>query len=220
MTPHTIAQADYAPGRFYPIVPDLKWMERIVRFGITTVQLRLKDASPQTVAREIASCLALCRHHRVQLIVNDYWRESIAAGCNYIHLGQEDLAAADLTAIRTAGLKFGVSTHDDQELEVALSVSPDYIALGPIFETKLKAMVWSPQGIEKLTLWRAKIDASCVATSRPRIPLVAIGGLTMARASEALSAGAQSAAVITDFVTHADPEVRIAAWVAWSQTIS
>jgi thiamine-phosphate pyrophosphorylase len=210
---------DASLNRFYPIVPDVAWLQRIVPLGIKTVQLRLKDADPPRIMGEILEAKALCRQHGVQLIVNDYWRESIAAGCDYIHLGQEDLAAADLPTLKAAGLKFGVSTHDEAELAVALAANPDYIALGPIFETKLKAMVWAPQGIAKLTLWRQKIDASCVLKNSPPIPLVAIGGLTFDRASDALAAGAQSAAVITDFIGHADPEARVVAWVAWSKTL-
>ena len=218
MMPQPIASTTSRVARFYPIVPNFSWLQRIVPLGIKTVQLRLKDAEPETRAREITASYSLCRAHGVQLIVNDYWRESLAAGCDFIHLGQEDLAGADLAAIKSAGIKFGVSTHDDGELEVALSVTPDYIALGPIFETKLKAMVWAPQGIAKLTRWRERIDTVCIAKQQPFIPLVAIGGLTFDRASAALAAGAQSAAVITDFITHADPEARVAAWVAWSNT--
>ncbi len=204
------------PAVFYPIVPNFEWVARIVPLGIKTVQLRLKNASAAEVAQQIAASLALCRANGCQLIVNDYWRESIAAGCDYIHLGQEDLAAADVHAIKAAAIKFGVSTHDEAELAAALAVEPDYIALGPIFETKLKAMVWAAQGIEKLAVWRHRMDADCARRQQPPLPLVAIGGLTFERATAAIAAGAQSAAVITDFVTHADPDARIAQWVAWA----
>ena len=125
---------------FYPIVPDLGWLERIVPLGARTVQLRLKDASVLEARRQIAAGLALTRAHGAQLIVNDYWQLAIEEGADFIHLGQEDLAAADLKAIKAAGLKLGVSTHDEGELETALLAEPDYIALGPVYETLLKKM--------------------------------------------------------------------------------
>ncbi|MCK9912813.1 thiamine phosphate synthase, partial [Microbacteriaceae bacterium K1510] len=78
--------------------------------------------------------------HGCQLIVNDYWREAIAAGADHIHLGQEDLAAADVAAIKSAGLRLGISTHSEEELAIALAAEPQYVALGPIYETKLKVM--------------------------------------------------------------------------------
>lgn len=195
------------PARFYPIVPDISWLERIVPLGVATIQLRLKDASDDEIGTQITRSLAVCRAHGVVLIVNDYWHEALAAGADYIHLGQEDLAAADLGAIKAAGMKLGVSTHDEAELEIALAASPDYIALGPIYETKLKAMKWQPQGLARITQWKKRIGD---------IPLVAIAGLTPERAPGVLAAGAQSLAVITDFLAHPHPEQRIREWLAWA----
>ena len=80
---------------FYPIVPDARWMARIVPLGVRVVQLRLKDASPEEVRSQIRDCIAIAQRHRCQLIINDYWQQAIEEGANYIHLGQEDLAAAD-----------------------------------------------------------------------------------------------------------------------------
>jgi thiamine-phosphate pyrophosphorylase len=197
------------PARFYPIVPDVAWLERIAPLGVSTIQLRLKDAALDEVRAQISRSLKICRAHSVQLIVNDYWREAIAAGADYIHLGQEDLAEADLAAIKAAGARLGISTHDERELEVALAAEPDYIALGPIYETKLKAMQWKPQGLARITQWKKRVG---------NIPLVAIAGLTPERAPGVLAAGAQSLAVITDFLTHPLPEQRIAEWLAWAKT--
>ncbi len=189
---------------FYPIVPDASWMVRIAPLGIRTVQLRFKGEGTKEVRRQIAACLAIAQDHGVQLIVNDYWREAIDIGADYVHLGQEDLAAADLPAIKKAGVRLGVSTHDDDELDLALAAEPDYIALGPIYETKLKKMKWAPQGLERIGQWKARIG---------RRPLVAIGGITPERAPAVLSAGADSIAVITDFYTHPDPESRVRHWI-------
>ena len=193
---------------FYPIVPDFRWLMRIVPLGVKTVQLRLKDAAPKEINRQIADSLALTRRHGCQLIVNDYWQAAIDEGADYIHLGQEDLAQADLAAIKRAGLRLGVSTHDEAELETALAADPAYVALGPIYETKLKVMKWAPQGLERIAQWRRRIG---------RLPLVAIGGITPDRATGVITAGATSVAVITDFLTHPTPEQRVRTWVAWAR---
>ncbi len=189
---------------FYPILPDTEWLAQLLPLGIKLVQLRIKE-KPATVARaEIAKAIALCREHGCELVINDYWREAIDQGARFVHLGQEDLVAADLSAIRRAGIRLGVSTHTFEELKAALAARPDYVALGPIYATTLKAMPWPPQGLPRLAEWRARIDCA----------LVAIGGITAERAPLALAAGADSVAVITDIVTSQDPEERVRRWIA------
>ena len=192
---------------FYPIVPDLAWLERLVPLGVKTIQLRLKDASPDVVLRQIAASMEVCARHRCQLIVNDYWREAVALGADYVHLGQEDLATADVAAIKAAGIGLGISTHSHEELAIALASQPDYVALGPIYETKLKAMKWSPQGLGRIADWKRRLG---------ELPLVAIGGITPERADGVRAAGADSVAIITDFFTHPDPEARVRQWLAWA----
>lgn len=194
---------------FYPIVPNCAWLARLAPLGIKTVQLRLKDAAPDEVAREVLMAVRLATAYDIQLIVNDHWREAIDAGATFIHLGQEDLASADLAAIRQAGLKFGISTHSEAELETALAAVPDYVALGPIYETKLKAMAWAPQGLDRIRHWKARIG---------RLPLVAIGGMTPARAGGVVAAGADSVAVITDYMTAPHPEARVSLWLDWARS--
>ena len=197
------------PDRFYPIVPDLNWLRRLVPLGLRTVQLRIKDMSESERRAQIAAAIELCRDHGCQLIVNDYWQEAIELGADYLHLGQEDLAAADLAQIRRAGLKLGLSTHSDRELETALAARPDYIALGPVYETRLKAMKWQPQGLERVGIWKARLGD---------MPLVAIAGITLERAPGVLQAGADSVAVITDFYTHERPEDRVRQWLHWASS--
>lgn len=196
-----------APDIFYPIVPDAAWVARVAPLGVKTLQLRLKDAAPDEVRRQIGESLETTRHHGCQLIVNDYWRQAIEAGADYIHLGQEDLAGADLAAIKSAGLRLGISTHSEEELGIALAADPDYVALGPIYETKLKVMKWSPQGLTRVSAWKRQIGP---------LPLIAIGGITPQRADDVVAAGADSVAVITDFMTAQDPERRIEMWVDWA----
>jgi thiamine-phosphate pyrophosphorylase len=192
---------------FYPIVPDIGWMRRLVPLGVRTIQLRLKDASEAEVRRQILESLDICIRHGCQLVVNDYWREAIAAGADYIHLGQEDLAAADIPTIKAAGIKLGISTHNEEELAIALAAEPDYVALGPVYETKLKVMKFGPQGLDRVRQWKDRIGAT---------PLCAIGGITPDRAPGVVAAGADTVAVITDFFTHADPEARVRQWLAWA----
>src|SRR5262249_2750666 len=151
---------------FYPIVPDAAWLRRLAPLGVKTIQLRVKDAPPDAVAREIAASLELCRHHGCQLIVNDYWREGLGARPGFVHLGQEDLAAADVAMLKAKGVRLGISTHSLEELATALAAQPDYVALGPIYETKLKVMKWAPQGLPRIADWRRRIGDR---------PLVAIG---------------------------------------------
>jgi thiamine-phosphate pyrophosphorylase len=188
---------------FYPIVPDTDWLVRLLAQGIKLVQLRIKDQGAEFVRAEIDKAIALCAEHRCQLVINDYWREATDAGADFVHLGQEDLAAADLVAIRAAGIKIGISTHCDEELEKALRADADYVALGPIYATKLKKMPWAPQGLARLAEWRTRV----------KCPLVAIGGITPERAPAVLEAGADSAAVITDIVTDQDAELRTRSWM-------
>ena len=89
---------------FYPILPDTDWLKRLLPLGLKLVQLRIKDEPPETVRAEIESSIQLCRAHDCQLVVNDYWREAIEAGADFVHLGQEDLASADLArSIKRAG---------------------------------------------------------------------------------------------------------------------
>lgn len=193
-------------SRFYPIVPDAEWAARLAPLGVRTMQLRMKDRDDADVRAAIEKTLDLGRRTGCQMIINDYWQAAIDARADFIHLGQEDLAGADLPAIRRAGIHVGISTHDEAELELALAAGADYIALGPIYETRLKAMRFGPQGLDRVREWKRRLGS---------IPLVAIGGITPDRAPGVIAAGADSVAVITDFITHADPEARVRDWVAW-----
>jgi thiamine-phosphate pyrophosphorylase len=195
---------------FYPIVPDADWLARLVPLGVRTVQLRLKDASSEEVRRQMETSLEVCARHRCQLIVNDYWREAIDTGADFLHLGQEDLASADLAAIRAKGIRFGVSTHSPEELDTALAAQPSYVALGPVYETKLKVMKWAPQGLARVADWKRRVAG---------LPLVAIGGITPERAPAVIGAGADSVAVITDFMSHADPAARVRIWLQWAREL-
>lgn len=190
---------------FYLIVDSAVWIERLAPLGVRLVQLRIKDMDAPALRHEIRAAKATCARHGCQLIVNDYWKLAIEEACDFVHLGQEDLACADVLAIRRAGMKLGVSTHDHAELETALAASPDYVALGPIYPTILKAMKWAPQGLDRVAEWRRRIGD---------LPLVAIGGLNVERIDGVFAHGADSAAVVTDITRNADPEARTRGWLA------
>ncbi|MEK1929657.1 MAG: thiamine phosphate synthase [Pararhizobium sp.] len=189
---------------FYLIVDSADWIDRLVPFGVKLVQLRMKDCAETELRESIRRAKATCAAHGCQLIVNDYWQLAIDEGCDFVHLGQEDLAVADLAAIRAGGLKLGLSTHDDTELETALAAEPDYVALGPVWPTILKKMKWAPQGLDKLGNWKARIGG---------LPLVAIGGINADRIDRVFAHGADSAAVVTDITLNADPEARTLEWI-------
>jgi thiamine-phosphate pyrophosphorylase len=190
---------------FYPIVDSADWVARLVSAGARLVQLRIKDKVEAWVARETREALKICAKAGAVLVINDFWRVAIDEGAPWVHLGQGDLDYADLDAIRKAGLRLGVSTHDDAELRRALAFNPDYVALGPIYPTILKAMAFAPQGLERIGEWKRGIGP---------IPLVAIGGLNVERAKLCLAAGADVVSVVTDITLHPDPEARAREWVA------
>lgn len=194
--------------RFYLIVGDVAWISRLVPLGVRLVQLRLKDQPAPEIRRQVRLARDICARHGCQLIVNDHWQIARDEGCDFIHLGQEDMQTADFPALRRAGMRFGLSTHDRAELDKALAQRPDYVALGPVYPTLLKKMAWAPQGLDRLGEWKSVIGD---------LPLVAIGGLTPARLPGVFAAGADSAAVVTDIMRAPDPAARVRDWIGACQ---
>ncbi|GLS23282.1 thiamine-phosphate synthase [Labrys miyagiensis] len=190
---------------FYPVVGSVDWVALLVKEGARLIQLRIKERSDEAVLPDIKAALALCRAAGAELVVNDYWRAAIDAGASFLHLGQGDLDGADVPAIRAAGLRLGISTHDHAELGRALSLDPDYVALGPIYPTTLKAMPFAPQGLARIGEWKRLIGSR---------PLVAIGGISLERAQGCLDAGADVVAMVSDVTRHPDPPARIRDWLA------
>jgi thiamine-phosphate pyrophosphorylase len=190
--------------RVYPIVDSAAWVRRLTALGVRLVQLRIKEQSEATLLGEIRAAHGCCAAAGAQLIVNDYWRLALEAGCDFVHLGQGDLDNADVAALRRAGVRLGISTHDEHELERALALDADYVALGPIYPTLLKMMPWRPQGLARISEWKRRVGAR---------PLVAIGGLTLERLPGVFAAGADVAAVVTDIVRAAHPEARAREWL-------
>ncbi|WJR77066.1 thiamine phosphate synthase [Bradyrhizobium sp. NP1] len=195
------------PDRFYPVVDSVAWVARLAKLGVGTIQLRAKNLNDAEALQIVSDALSLTRGTPTKLVVNDYWRAAIVAGAEHLHLGQEDLADADLAEVRKAKLTLGISTHDDAELATALAAKPDYVALGPIFPTTLKSMRFAPQGIAKISEWKQRVG---------QIPLVAIGGIKFEQAAEIFAAGADSIAVVSDVTQNADPDARVRQWLGES----
>ena len=193
---------------FYLIVDSADWIEKLIPLGVKLVQLRMKNVPLEVLHQHIQRAKLVCKQFHCQLIINDYWKAAIEEKCDFIHLGQEDLVTANVDKIKKAGLKLGVSTHDASELNKALAVKPDYVALGPVYQTILKKMKWQPQGLEKVTRWKKLVGD---------LPLVAIGGLNPERAKAVLEAGADSAAVVTDIAMNENPEDRVKQWLEATQ---
>src|SRR6185436_17140598 len=192
------------PDKFYPVVHSVAWVTRLALLGAGTIQLRAKDLNESEALQIVSDALEAIKGTSAKLVVNDYWRAAIIAGAKHLHLGQEDLARADVKAIRAAGLSLGISTHYDYELRNARRFEPDYVALGPIFPTTLKSMRFAPQGIPKITEWKKRIG---------NIPLVAIGGIKFEESAEIFAAGADSIAVVSDVTQNADPDARVRQWL-------
>jgi thiamine-phosphate pyrophosphorylase len=192
------------PDRFYPVVDTVEWVRRLTALGVGTVQLRAKDLDDASATILFRAALDVTKGTSTKLVVNDYWRVAIELKAQHLHLGQEDLADADVAAIKKAGITLGLSTHDEEELETALRAEPDYVALGPIFFTTLKSMRFEPQGIPKITTWKKRVG---------KLPLVAIGGIKFEHAAEIFAAGADSIAVVSDVTQNPDPDARVRQWL-------
>ncbi|POP40799.1 thiamine phosphate synthase [Superficieibacter electus] len=192
-------QPDFPPVPFrlglYPVVDSVEWIARLLEAGVRTLQLRIKDKRDDEVEAEVAAAIALGRQYNARLFINDYWRLAIKHHAYGVHLGQEDLETTDLKAIQTAGLRLGVSTHDDMEIDIALAARPSYIALGHVFPTQTKQMPSAPQGLEQLARHIARLG---------NYPTVAIGGISLARASDVLATGVGSIAVVSAITQAAD----------------
>lgn len=192
------------PDRFYPIVDTIRWVERLASLGVRTLQLRSKDLDASSARELVRDALKAVDGTRCEVVINDYWQAAVAEGAFHVHLGQEDIETADISTIKKSGLTLGISTHDHAELEIALRHQPDYVALGPIYETTLKKMRYAPQGYERITEWKKLIG---------KIPLIAIGGIKLEHAKDIFAAGADSIAVVSDVTQNADPDQRVRDWL-------
>ncbi len=196
-----LPEAGFAPCPqrlgLYPVVDSLLWIERLLDWGVRTLQLRIKDASHPGLEEQIRRAIALGRYYGARLFINDHWQLALKHGAYGVHLGQEDLLTADLAAIQQAGLCLGISTHGYYEIARALSIKPSYIALGHIFPTKTKDMPSAPQGLPRLRDYVRLLD---------QWPTVAIGGISAERVEAVQATGVGSVAMVTAITEAADPQ--------------
>ena len=205
--PHATSRFDFPPmpastRGLYAIVDSSDWVARVVAEGVRLVQLRIKDAPGDVLTREIRAAVAIARAAGATLFVNDHWELALELGAHGVHLGQDDLDAADIDALHHAGLLLGISTHSYWEVCRARALRPSYIACGPIHATTLKKMPWIPQGEANLAYWCGLLADT---------PVVAIGGMDAPRARAAMDAGAWAVAVVGAITRSADPRAAIAA---------
>jgi thiamine-phosphate pyrophosphorylase len=198
-------QPDFPPVPYrlglYPVVDSVTWLERLLAAGVKTLQLRIKDKPDDEVEGDVMAAITLGRRYDARLFINDYWRLAVKHQAYGVHLGQEDLETTDLNAIRQAGLRLGVSTHDDMEIDIALAARPSYIALGHVFPTQTKQMPSAPQGLAQL--------ASHIARLKD-YPTVAIGGISLERAPDVLATGVGSIAVVSAITQAPDWQIATA----------
>ena len=157
------------PLGIYPVVERAYKLEALYQAGITTAQLRVKDMQDEILEAEIIEAVKISKAYNARLFVNDFWEFAMKHKAYGIHLGQEDILEADIAAIYDAGIRLGISTHTRDEIQIALDIEPSYVAIGPIFETNSKKMVYNPVGIEDLMRWSKRVD----------YPIVAIGGINL-----------------------------------------
>ena len=184
------------PLGLYAIVDSAPWVERLARSEVGAIQLRTKSLQGDALRDEIARAIRIAADARVPLFINDYWRLAIELGAHGVHLGQEDLDTADVAAIEAAGLRLGVSTHCYEEVARAHALRPSYMAIGPIFETRIKVMKFAPQGVAALRRWRRTLSS---------YPLVAVGGIDSSNVSDVATTGVDSIAAIRAITQATDP---------------
>ena len=172
----------------YAVVDTADWIEKCLAAGVPTVQLRIKDPNDPSLEAEIKTAIMLGEKYQGRVFINDYWQLAIEHGAYGVHLGQEDLSEANLSAIQNAGLRLGVSTHGFYEMVRAHNYRPSYLAFGAIYPTTTKDMTGQIQGLEKLKHF--------VPLMKAHYPTVAIGGIDIARTEQVASTGVGSVAVV------------------------
>lgn len=192
----------------YPVVDSLYWLKRLLPLGLHIIQLRIKNLAAEQLEATIINALNLAKHYKTRLFINDYWQLAIKHGAYGVHIGQEDLAQADLMAIQKAGLRLGISTHGCYEWLLGQQLKPSYLAIGAIFSTKTKDMRGQIQGINNLK----QLLALQPNQQQEKIPVVAIGGITLVNAPQVAATGVDSIAVVTAISQAKQAEQAVAAF--------
>ena len=171
----------------YAVLPDADWVARMVDLEVPTVQLRFKSEDKAAIHQQVKAAVNAVQGSATLLFINDHWRQAIDAGAYGVHLGQEDMVDAPLDAIRTAGLRLGLSSHGYAEMLKANAAQPSYLALGAVFPTTLKRMATAPQGLGRLHMYARLMQGRS---------LVAIGGIDLEQLPAVLQTGVGSVAFV------------------------
>lgn len=170
-------------------------VEAALKGGVTCVQLREKDMDDAAFLWEAREIRALCRQYEVPFIVNDNVDVAIACGADGIHVGQEDMAAAEVRRLAGEGMILGVSVHTVEEALEAVQNGADYLGLGAVFPTSTKTDV---DQMPNKTL-RAICDAVDV-------PVVAIGGINRDNIGKLSGSGVDGVALVSAIFSADDIE--------------
>jgi len=170
-------------------------IRKAVAGGVSVVQLREKECSSREYL-ELALSIKKILPPGIPLIINDRLDVALAAGASGVHLGQNDLPAEAARKHLGPEAIIGLSVENPDQLQKALNLPVDYLAISPIFPTPTKTDTGPAWGLEGLARARQ-------LTSRP---LVAIGGLNENNVSEVIRAGADGVAVVSAICAAPDPE--------------
>ncbi|SFV71718.1 Thiamin-phosphate pyrophosphorylase [hydrothermal vent metagenome] len=189
-------KCDEIPLGIYPVVDRAYKLKALYEVGITTAQLRTKDAfSGEALEAEVKEAIEISKAYNARFFLNDFWELAIKYQAYGVHLGQEDIQEADVKAIFEAGLRLGISSHTPKEIDIALGFEPSYLAIGPIYEPISKKLVYDTVGTERLKLWAEKVS----------YPIVAIGGITIENIHHVLASNSASGiAMISDVLENGE----------------
>ena len=190
-------KCEHVPLGLYPVVNDAQWVERLLKLGVKTIQIRVKHLVGEALEEELRTAVELGKRYNAQLFVNDHWQLAISFGAFGVHLGQEDMNEANCHAIQKAGLRLGISTHGHYELLKMHQLQPSYLAIGAIFPTKTKDMTGQIQGLSALKQLVPLLEGT---------PVTAIGGITLDNGQQVLDTGVSSLAVVTAITEAVDPD--------------
>ena len=182
---HTYPHTTPASKEFLDI---LRLIEVAVTTGINLVQIREKLLATRTLFELTASAALITHGSLTQLLVNDRADIAVGAGADGVHLATNSISPAVIRATFGNELLIGASTHSIEQVYSAESKNADFVVLGPIFETASKVEYGTPLGLE--TLRRATV-------TRPKFPILAIGGITLSRAADCVRTGADGIAAIS-----------------------
>jgi thiamine-phosphate diphosphorylase len=193
---------------FYPIVNRAYLVEKLLSLGVQTVQIRIKDLKDKDLEDEIKNAIEISKNYEnSQLFINDEWELALKYRAFGVHLGQEDIdsvSSDDFQQMADSGIRLGISTHNEIEIEKALKINPSYISIGPIFPTKSKNLPYKTHGIDGFAEMRKKID----------VPVVALAGVTLENGEDLLKSGADGIAVMSDILSSENMDFRVSKWLS------